>query len=343
MYIQGSKKYKAVYGKTYSQVKEKLHTLNVENVASDKVCSLNFSEIVSLWLNATKARVKESSYYSYKSKFNAHISDYFKNEKYSKITAVDISRFADEKISSGLSAKYVSDMVAMMKSAAKWCEQTRGYKNMIASAVAPKIKRKELSLLDNADRRKLQNYLINHESNTDTGIYLAMYTGIRIGELCALKWSDVDFDNNILHVSKTVQRISSPNGKRKTTVKVTSPKTDNAVREIPLPPFLASYLKKSSRNDDTYILSGNNKVVEPSCLSYRFKQILKKANVPPIKFHSLRHTFATDCLQIGFDVKTLSEILGHSDSETTMRFYIHSSMERKQACMSLLVPLAQIS
>lgn len=343
MYFPGSKKYKAVYGKTYSQVKEKLHTLNMENVAPDKVCSLCFSEIMVLWLNAAKSRIKESSYYSYKSKFDTHIADYFWNTKYSKMSAVDISRFADEKISSGLSAKYVSDMVAMMKSAAKWCEQTQGYKNRIVSAVSPKIKRRELDLLDNADRQRLQKYLINHDSDTDTGIYLAMYTGIRIGELCALKWSDIDFDNNILHISKTVQRISSPNGKSKTTVKVTTPKTENAIREIPLPPFLASYLKKSVRNDDTYILSGSHKIVEPRCLSYRFKSILKKANVPPIKFHSLRHTFATDCLQTGFDVKTLSEILGHSDSETTMRFYIHSSMERKQACMSLLVPLAKIS
>jgi integrase len=166
-----------------------------------------------------------------------------------------------------------------------------------------------------------------------------MFTGLRIGEICALKWSDVDLENGILHISKTAMRIQTPTEKSKTAVKITAPKTANSIRDIPLPNFLVKKLSAVMKSDDCYVLSGNSHLVEPRCLSYRFKSILKKANLPSIKFHALRHTFATNCLQKNFDIKTLSEILGHSSVDTTMRIYVHTSLERKRECMDLIRPL----
>ena len=121
---------------------------------------------------------------------------------------------------------------------------------------------------------------------------------------------------------------------------ITPPKSETSVREIPLPDFVLNELRQVRTNDGDYIVSGSEKIIEPRCFTNRYKSILKKAGIPSRKFHSLRHTFATNALQQGFDVKTLSEILGHSGANVTMRVYLHTSMERKTACMSLVKEIA---
>jgi integrase len=182
---------------------------------------------------------------------------------------------------------------------------------------------------------------LNHSQNaTSIGIRLAIYTGVRIGELCALQWKDIDFERGVLKVTKTVQRISHLTDKRKSAVMITAPKSDTSVREIPLPVFVLDELRRIRGFDNAYIVSGSEKIIEPRCFTNRYKSVLKKAGVPSKKFHSLRHTFATNALQQGFDVKTLSEILGHSGANVTMRVYLHTSMERKTACMSLVKEIA---
>ena len=163
-----------------------------------------------------------------------------------------------------------------------------------------------------------------------------MFTGLRIGEICALRWSDIDLDKQLLFVNKTAQRLRTNN---KTYVKLTAPKTENSIRVIPLPTFLVKKLAEFRTDNNCFLLSGTDRIVEPRCLSYRFKRILKDANLPSVKFHSLRHTFATNCLQQKFDIKTLSEILGHANVNVTMKIYVHSSLERKIECMKLIKPL----
>jgi integrase len=162
---------------------------------------------------------------------------------------------------------------------------------------------------------------------------------MRIGEACALKWEDIDFNGKMLHVTKTVQRIATFGTESKSAVKITTPKSESSVRDIPLPDFLIDMLRKYRGKDTDYILSGTEKVVEPRCFSYRYKALLKKANVPSRKYHSLRHTFAVNALHQDFDIKTLSELLGHSNANITMSVYLHSSMDRKSACMDRLQAL----
>jgi site-specific recombinase XerD len=335
----GTSKYKSVYGKTYTEAKEKLNRLRMENAPITRSCSLLFDEAVMLWLDSVKNRIKESSYICYFNKIRLHISPYFKCVKYSKVTAVHIENFVSDKLSSGLSAKYVSDMVVMLKTAAKWLSRTYGYANLIGECELPKCEKKSVELLDKNQQIILQKSLVNKSDSTSVGVYLAMFTGLRIGEICALKWGDVDLENGILHISKTAMRIQTPTEKSKTAVKITAPKTANSVRDIPLPDFLVKKLSAVKKSDKCYVLSGNSHIVEPRCLSYRFKAILKKANLPSIKFHALRHTFATNCLQRNFDIKTLSEILGHASVDTTMRIYVHTSLERKRECMNLICPM----
>ena len=163
---------------------------------------------------------------------------------------------------------------------------------------------------------------------------------MRIGELCALQWGDIDFESSLLRVRKTVQRVSTESGKHKTALVVSTPKTETSLRVIPLPGFITELLQAHRRDGELFVVSGRDKPTEPRTLTHRFKQILKSAGLPDVKFHTLRHTFATNCLQRNFDVKTLSEILGHANTDITMRIYVHTSLDRKAACMNLLEPLA---
>ncbi|MBP3856662.1 MAG: site-specific integrase, partial [Ruminiclostridium sp.] len=168
------------------------------------------------------------------------------------------------------------------------------------------------------------------------GIAVCLYTGIRIGELCAMQWKDIDLEKRTLTVKKTIQRIQTPDNTKRTKLVITEPKSQSSIRIIPIPECLAEKLGSYVGNEDDYILSGTSKPVEPRTMQNRFARILKNANLPSLHFHSLRHAFATKCIALGFDVKTLSEILGHSSIELTLNRYVHSSMDRKKACMDKL-------
>ena len=179
----------------------------------------------------------------------------------------------------------------------------------------------------------LNNYLTSNPNASNVGILLSATTGIRIGELCALKWGSIDLEKRTLTIKNTVQRIKSIDGSTATKLIITLPKSNSSVRKIPLPDFIIPILRNLKGNNDYYILSGTRAIIEPRTMQYRFKHILSDLNLPNVSFHSLRHGFATTCIALGFDVKTLSEILGHSSVEITLNRYVHSSMERKAEFM----------
>ena len=177
-------------------------------------------------------------------------------------------------------------------------------------------------------------------SLTAFGIMLSLFMGLRIGELCGLKWEDVDFQHKILHIRRTVQRISCKNSSRKTKIVISTPKSATSFRDIAIPDMLMEYFKKFRNEADFFILSGSDKPIEPRAMQYRYKKILRSAEIENHNFHKLRHTFATNCTQKGFDIKTLSVILGHSTVNLTLNRYVHPdhSHERKlmnSMCMRL--------
>ena len=267
-------------------------------------------------------------------KLNKHILPYFAGIKFDKLTADNINTFITDKIKEKLSEKYVSDIVIIIKSIANFAQRRYGLLNRIESVTLPKSKScRERRLLTVSERNTLKHGILADPTVSNIGILLASVTGIRIGELCALKWSDIDLEKSILTVKQTVQRICN-NGKG-TRLVISSPKSASSRREIPLPDFIVPILKNIKSSDSAYILSGNNKIVEPRTMQYRFKGLLKKLNIPYVNFHSLRHSFATSCVELGVDVKTLSEILGHSSVQLTLNRYVHSSIERKKSCMKI--------
>lgn len=333
----GKAKYRSVYGRSYAEVKEKLAPLKV-TPAPIITCKLTVKELFDEWLSAVRLQVKDSTYANYQMKVDKHIIPIFGGLRYDALTIKMLNRFIADKLDFGLSAKYVSDILIVFKSMAKYISKVHEFRNILADVALPKAIKSEKTLLTPIQQQKLCTYLLSNLNKNSLCVLLSLYTGMRIGEICGLMWGDIDFDKSIITVRRTVQRICT--GNSGTNLIVDTPKSRTSQRSIPIPAFLMKILHEFRSNDDHYILSDSVKVTEPRTLQNRFKAILKKADLPSVCYHSLRHMFATNCLQAGFDVKTLSEILGHSSVETTLNRYVHSSMERKAYCMSLIKPAA---
>lgn len=192
---------------------------------------------------------------------------------------------------------------------------------------------REYVIRETFERKRLESYLLHNQNNTNISVLLCLFTGLRVGELCGLKWSDIDFQNGTVSVCRTVQRI---NKHGKSEVAIGSPKSKSSVRIVPIPDFLLAILKAKRKGDDFYIITGTSKPTEPRTMQNRFKSILKTCGIRNVNFHLLRHTYATICIENGFDPKTLSELLGHADASITLNRYVHSSMQMKKNYVSRL-------
>ena len=327
----GTTKYSSIYGKTYAEVKTKLSEKRAKSSVSTIPKNLTLNNLFTMWFAEIRMKVKESTYMNYCLKFEKHISSSIGKTHYDKLTTENLNAFIQCKLSSGLSPRYSADIAGVIKSVCRFAKRRFGYDDKSEFITMPKGKSKEKELLSKAEQSKLNHYLIINPTVTNVGILLSSATGIRIGELCALKWENIDLEKGVLSVRNTAQRIKNLSGEASTKLVVTSPKSNSSVREIPLPEFIIPLLNKLKASNDCYLLSGTRGIVEPRVMQYRFKRILNELQLSNVSYHSLRHLFATNCIALGVDVKTLSEILGHSSVETTLNRYIHSSMERKAA------------
>ena len=331
----GKTRYSSVYGSSYSDVKTLLNAKRAEQKSDCLKCNFSFGELSALWLESIVHNVRESTYSNYGMKLEKHIIPYFGAIRYEKLTIKIFNDFIAEKLSIGLSARYVSDICRVIKSITKFARVRLGYADKAELLGLPKREKTEQKMLSSVQQKLLSDYLVNSVSPNNLGIFISAVTGMRIGELCALKWSDIDLEKRIITVSRTMQRIKNTSGKTATKIVITPPKSKTSAREIPVPDVLYSYLKAMSIDNDCYVLTGKKLFAEPRTMQYRFKSILKKIGLPQVNFHSLRHMFATRCVAVGVDVKTLSEILGHSSVELTLNRYVHSSVDRKRKCMKL--------
>ena len=178
------------------------------------------------------------------------------------------------------------------------------------------------------------NSLQSKITNKNFGILLTIHTGLRIGELCALKWSDINFDTQLLHINKTMIRTYTKEDGSK--LNITAPKTRSSIRTIPLNKWIMQYAVLLRGSDNEYIVTGKEKYIEPNKYRLYYNRQLKDLDLPHRKFHSLRHTFATRCIECGCDYKSLSELLGHSNVSITMNLYVHPQLELKRKCVELL-------
>jgi len=198
-------------------------------------------------------------------------------------------------------------------------------------------KKQELEVLSISHQKKLMQYVTDNFTFRNLGIYICLSTGMRIGEVCALKWSDIDLGTETIHVNRTIERIYIIEGdKRRTELVIGTPKTKNSMREIPISKELMKLVRplKKLMNDDYFVITNEAKPTEPRTYRNYYKQLLKQLGIPDLKFHGLRHSFATRCIESQCDYKTVSVILGHANISTTLNLYVHPNMEQKKKCIN---------
>lgn len=352
--ISGKRVLGFVYGKTYKEALEKKNKAQAE---CKKFPFSNedmlFAEAARQWYQKEEIGLKPSSLMKYQRILDSHILPFFGRYKCSQINSELVNQYilkksieGNLKTSEGLSSSTIRDIVRIICTIANYVEETTGLHMNIHHIALPKIKKQPRSVFTQEDVKKLV-LALSEECDKDlrcVGILLCMYTGLRIGELCALKWSDINLEKETLCITKTMQRIENSTKKctkkmRKTCVIEGEPKTCSSRRIIPLPSVLVQILKiyKVSYEEDAYLLSGSvKKYVEPRNFQYFFKNFQEKNGIKPLNCHALRHTFATMGVASGIDIKSLSEILGHSNVNITLNYYVHSSMEQKKKQIELL-------
>lgn len=291
-----------------------------------------FQEVSKIWCDAKRPIVKHSTMCAYLLTLQTHLLPWFGTME--TIAECDVQQFVIDKCASGLARKTVRDMVAVLKSIVKY-----GNKHGIFHFEEWEIEyptdteNKLLPTLSLNHQRILMNHLIEQPTQQNIGVLLALCTGMRIGEVCALQWEDVDFTQKIITVRHTVGRIY--NCELKTTERIhTSPKTKNSCREIPISKQLFQSLKTVRRQSQSpYVVGTSTQSKEPRSYRDYFSRLLKRLNIPHLVFHGLRHTFATRCIESQCDYKTVSVILGHSNVATTLNLYVHPNISQKKRCI----------
>ena len=331
----GKRLFKSFYGKNKEEAILKLKM--AMQIAEDfSETEMTVSDLVEEWFTVTKNRIKESTAANYLMKAKKHIIPAFGQIQCCELKAKQVYSFIEDKLKSGLSPRYVSDILVLMKSIFRYASKEYRIKNVLDGIAMPKCQKAEIAMLNTELKEQLWKYVENHNNRTSLAIAIAMKMGLRIGEVCALKWSNIDLTKRTLTVTQTVQRVQCQNSSNKTKLIITAPKSSKSLREIPIPEILMPIFCNFKGESDTYVMTGQDKPLEPRALQYRFAKILENEGLPSVHFHSLRHLFSTECIALGFDMKTLSEILGHSSVEITLSRYVHSSLDRKRACMDLI-------
>lgn len=344
--VKRKAKYASVYGKSYKEVKCKLNEAKYKTSIGVKYVDTKsklYGEFLNDWLSIESKNLKPSSIIKYKNLIEKHIIPELGHWKLSELKADVICVFLEEQSSHGnirtggeLSASTVQTIIYILKATIKYAE-SKGMINHISFHWAKKTKATSpIQILEKREEETLDEYLSKHITRRNLGIMLSLYCGLRIGEVCALQWADFDLHSSILYVRHTVQRLSTPDGNNKTAIHIGSPKSKSSVRAIPIPAFLMPIITELRKDDlcDAYILTGSTeKPLEPRTLQYVFQRILEKNKIKKKNYHILRHTFATNCIALGFDVKSLSEIMGHSNVGITLNKYVHPSTQHKKIQM----------
>lgn len=339
---KGKQVYCSVYGRTYEEAREKLTTkknlLKDKSEACEKICGngihipkdIIFTETAQDWLTQVKEKRKPSTYVKYSLIYQSHIEKIFTGTFLAEMTDF----FVKEKLPDTLSDSVRKSIYCVLNQILKFASARYSVAIPPLRKPASEMRGKPVKVLSKKEQKLMISVLYRNMDLFKMAVLSVLFTGLRLGELCALKWTDIDFENKILTVSRTVQRLYSESGETKTILTETAPKSEHSRREIPLSATMLELFIKF-RSDKEYIFGGD-KPMEPRTMQYQFKKILKEAGLPDTNFHILRHTFSTNCIEDGMDVKSLSEMLGHSDVQITLNRYVHPSMDAKRQYMDSL-------
>ena len=291
-----------------------------------------FAQIVELWKKDKQLYVKKSSFSAYVLLLENHLLPKF--AEVSSIEEEDVQQFVFQKLEQGLSQKSIKDVLIVLKMVLKFGAKYKWIQYTPFDIQYPTVRENQsIEVLTRMHQKKVMNYIQEHFTFRNLGVYICLCSGMRIGEICALTWEDIDTDNGIINIRKTIQRIYIiEDGKRRTELLLDTPKTKNSIREVPMGRDLLRMLKpfKKIVNPLFYVLTNDAKPTEPRTYRSYYKNLMKQLEIPEIKFHGLRHSFATRCIESKCDYKTVSVLLGHSNISTTLNLYVHPNMEQKK-------------
>lgn len=295
-----------------------------------------FAEVAREWLANKEQFVKRGTYSIYALQIEKHLLPIFREHR--AVTEEQVQGFILEKLQQGLSLKTTKDLIILLKMILRHAIKYYGWQYVEmelkypTACIAPRIE-----VLPRVHQRKIMQYVREHFTFRNLGILICLSTGMRIGEICALKWSDIDLIEGVIRVSRSLQRIYMlrPDGSRYTEIVESTPKTSNSLREIPLSRELKTMLKPLSKivNEDYYVLTNEAKATEPRTYRIYYRTLMQELDMPRLKFHGLRHSFATRCIESGCDYKTVSALLGHANISTTLNLYVHPNLDQKRRCI----------
>ena len=288
------------------------------------------------WLKSKQGRIKISTYTKYKSILDKWLIPYFTSKDAGKITHDNVESLVNHLSADGLSASYINMIPMLLNSIIEYSKSNGVSCDYTFENHRLAIKKNTVNVLSPEHQQKLTACLLNSPTSTNLGILLSLYMGLRLGEVCALRWSEVMLDEGMIVVRQTVQRLPIDSIESKTALIVGEPKSEGSCRSIPIPDFIIQILKKENNNSDCYLLTGTTKPFDPRSMQNRFKRVLLECGISDTNFHVLRHTFATRCVECGIDVKTLSELLGHSSVKITLDRYVHPTQEQKKNSINKL-------
>lgn len=294
-------------------------------------------EVVEIWLKSISNSVKPQTLHKYQRTACLYIISYLGECDIRKVNTIQVNKLLKQMSitggndKQGLSLSTLKIITSVIKEVLKYA-YNYGYRSeMISNVIIPKKKNKSrIKVLEEHEYYKLMKYLLDNPRELNVGLLISICCGLRIGEVCTLTGKDINYDKRSILITHTMQRIHVNGQGCKTKVVINTPKSETSIREVPIPNILMDVLKNVKCNDENYILTNNEKFIEPRRLTKHFKRILKKLEIKDTNYHALRHTFASICIASGMDNRTLSEILGHSSVNITLDRYVHPNMKTKQ-------------
>lgn len=330
----GKAVYKSIYGKSYTEVKLKMRSrIEPERI---KPVSISFVSWAEDYLKSQEDKLKIGTLKVYERYIKNHIKPFFRNTALRKMSREMVQAFVNSL--SDLAPSTVKGIFSFLRETLKKASKENYVSPVWLDIELPKAKRSEVKVFTREEQKLIESVLNIEESPNDIGILICLYTGLRVGEVCGLKWKDIDFKNKDMYINRTIQRITI-NGK--SALQELPPKSETSHRKIPIPPCLLAKLKLARKlRRSPYVLNTNSHAMDTRTFQYRYKKILEIAGVRYVNAHALRHTFSVRALELGFDIKTLSEILGHADATVTLRIYAHSLDEHKRNSMARFAQIA---
>lgn len=340
--LSGKIKYGFCYGRTYKEAKEKVLKCKAALATGRSLPQSKekhrFGYYCDAWFASAKVNLKAATFVKYASILEKHIKPKLGGCYPLGLSTDLVDRFRDDLLFvDELSPKTVKDVLVLLRSVLNYT--AKQFPNMFPQIeiTYPKEAKKEMRVLSRDEQQRLVGYLQDETDACKFGVLLSLFTGIRIGELCALRWENISLADNTIKISSTMQRLQDPDGDTKTKITIGTPKSDTSQRTIPLTEQAAELCRRMHpRNKAAYVLTGTEKYMEPRTLQYRLEKYTRDCGLEGVHFHTLRHTFATRCVEVGFEIKSLSEILGHASTTITLDRYVHASIALKRDNMSKL-------